>query len=906
MNSLKKTGIAVMAGGLVGGFATVALGANELYGVGDMGNFNTPMPDGNADCVIINTDYNTIDILYMDNNGLNSQDTSGELVDITVDTAGEGYGQNVNGTQAILKFIANESPLAALDDRVYAPGWYVWANVNNNNTGGTGGTGYYQLDGPAGGYFYAGSGRVYGTNRSANYYSRESIGMINITNGGTGYVVGNNDSALPMTGINAQNYNTATALQISVTNSNAGSIGSFGFPTAVNNGAAFDPSSDAPRDFLAAPTAGLQPGGALANGAGIGCSAFDIVNSTNATMWIFNDNGSGAKTSSQAYGNYRLYLGHTPPQANGTAIEAAGWDLANAAGEVCALDIVQNSTPDTRGDANSNGTSGIGYKAGNFMIYDADGNEVTDVTISYTVDAAGRVYSDALGGFRTGAYGVNIEPTTGGPIDAAMANGNNTSQGYTITAKGSGYRSSAGWTVVPQGNGFGFDCGGVHLWGQVVSLPYMACLTDGSANAWDVVAPPVIEVEAGAGIALPAAADRMNYTTADVPTGKLEDGYVLTAGESYTTATTGWITTQPADSGTNGSLRGVIGGVGRTTVSYEGAEVTTDLFNNGFMCYMNGDFNGDGYSDLLWHSDEAGVTAIWNMGAEGNIMSAGFVDTTGAGAGWSLAGIGKFGWSGTGCCLLWHNTLDGQSCVWVVDSSAASDADWVRGGVFLPTVETLTYTPRATNNVVQNGGSNVYWQDSVTGQMSCWPVAVNDNITSGSTAGAGVFTLDGAEILFPAEYATNIAGAGNMAGRPVSASNSLRDIVLANGYTGETLVWLMGDNGYAIDTAAVGGGGGFTTRGGMVTVDNFYNFRGVGQYKQNTIYALTNAGFPLPGGTSRETWFADLFWSLPDAGANFSWKMDRNIDLLDYRGATTTGTGISVDPYEVAGSQPIN
>ena len=107
-------------------------------------------------------------------------------------------------------------------------------------------------------------------------------------------------------------------------------------------------------------------------------------------------------------------------------------------------------------------------------------------------------------------------------------------------------------------------------------------------------------------------------------------------------------------------------------------------------------------------------------------------------------------------------------------------------------------------------------------------------------------------------------------------------------------------------SAAVGGGGGFTTRGGMVTVDNFYNFRGVGQYKQNTIYALTNAGFPLPGGTSRETWFADLFWSLPDAGANFSWKMDRNIDLLDYRGATTTGTGISVDPYEVAGSQPIN
>ncbi|MDG2422807.1 MAG: hypothetical protein P8M22_02380 [Phycisphaerales bacterium] len=954
MFSFKKAGIAVMAGGLVGGFATVALGASELYGVGDMGNFNSPMPDGNADCVIINTLNNTVDISYLDANGLSALDRSGQLVDILVSSNGSGYGKNVNGLASCIKFLQNDSPLAALDDRQYNNGWYVWADVQNNGTGGTGGSGYYQVDGPAGGYFYAGSNARPDTvagvgNPNARYYDRSDFGMMQVTSGGTGYMVGNNTGPYNGTGWSGgwgdinNTINTNGSLWLSANDqigAPAGSIGSFGIVTKVNGGTDNPPEESASRDIMEIPTSLInQPGGTLARDAGIGAFNLANIENTNKSMYIFNDNSPAAlsegtynanyyvnhNVSFEQYGNFRLYLGHTPAPANGnlSALGTASgttttWDVATAAGEVANLDIVQNSNSyDPNGGAgrfNGNGTSGIGYEAGLFTITDADGNDVTGVEIRCEVDSSGRVYAQAKGSFYHGLYNANVSSVTGGPDRSVVTRQRNETAGWHIENCGSGYHSTAGWTVTPPGSGFGFDCRGAHLWGQVVNLPYMGCQTNGT-DSWNVTGIPDVKIETGRmgtdsdGTAqVPSGAntdDEYMISYGPVPTGHITDGYVLTGGQSYTTPTTGWITPQP-NTGTGGVLAGAIGGTGRVTITDGGVDVETDLFNNGFMCYMNGDFNGDGYADLLWHSDDAEVTAIWNMGPQGEIMSAGFLPIEGVGPGWSLAGIGKFGYSGKGCGIFWHNIFDGQTAVWIVDSSHASDADWVVGGVFLDTVPLLSDSPRCSNNVVMNAGNAMYWQDELTGQMAYWPVAINSNVSSGSTSGAGLISLGGSEVLFPVEFATNIAGAGNMSGREVTASNVLRDIVLANGFTGETLVWLMSENGYAIDESAVGGGGGFTTSGGTITLDNFYNFRGIGQYKVNAIYATMPAGFPLPGGQTRETWFADLFWSLPDFGSNFSWKMDRNISLYDYNVTPVTGTGLLVDPYDISGSSPLD
>ena len=107
-----------------------------------------------------------------------------------------------------------------------------------------------------------------------------------------------------------------------------------------------------------------QPGAWAAQLGGIGAFTLANIENTNKSMYIFNDNAPAAlsdggynanyyvnhNVSFDQYGNFRLYLGHTPAPANGnlSALGTASgttttWDVATAAGEVANLDIVQNS-----------------------------------------------------------------------------------------------------------------------------------------------------------------------------------------------------------------------------------------------------------------------------------------------------------------------------------------------------------------------------------------------------------------------------------------------------------------------------------------------------------------------------------------------------------------------------------
>ena len=115
----------------------------------------------------------------------------------------------------------------------------------------------------------------------------------------------------------------------------------------------------------------------------------------NLDVFIINDNATGAENDITDYGGFRLYLGATPVAANGTAVAGA----AAAAGEVANLAIVANGTAQEAGNNRNGNASGIGYTANNFMVYDADGMLVDGLTISYDVDDAGRVYTNALGSY---------------------------------------------------------------------------------------------------------------------------------------------------------------------------------------------------------------------------------------------------------------------------------------------------------------------------------------------------------------------------------------------------------------------------------------------------------------------------------------------------------------------------
>jgi hypothetical protein len=863
MHALKKAGLTIVTGSLIGAFATVAMADNNtLMNVGDYGSFQFPGPNGWGDQVwATDTDSteNGVLIQYMDRNGLAIQDSSGELSAILVDTAGSGYGQSafIGGTT----FQNNGS--ISLSDATEAPvGWWAAANVNTTGTGGFGEVVVYKVDGPAGGgYYQPGFG---GQNDFV------------ITNGSTGFMPGPTDSTYfaGPAGVNATNALTVTL------SAATGSLGSFGFLQAPG---AFDAG-----EF------GIRPVYAGSTILGLGTAVLSAAVNTdnrNTTLVIVNDNAT-VKAQEDEYGNFRVFLGSTPNAANGTAVVGAG----AAAGEVANLAIVANGTAVEAGNsANGNATSGIGYSAGNFMVYDADGKMVEGLTISYDVDDNGRVYTGALG-----AYNGVTDAIYNGPDQATITAGVNNNQGWSITKNNSNATDTAGWTVVPQGNGTGFECTAVHLYGQLIALQSMA--TNGSFDTTGL--PRVAITAAGSGVAPSFNTD--NYSMSVPHVGSVQAAAAIFPGQNFLTAPT--VTAATADTGTGATFTALLGGVGqRMVTNTNGSELTLDLVIPEYELFTNGDFNGDGNSDLVWDSVEYG-TYVWNMGADGRVLSAGLVASPGGA--WDLVGCGQFDYSGVGSCMFWYNDETGQTAVWVVNSSLADTADWLVGGLVLETLEDMNWLARCTNNGTQNSGSNVYWHNADTGQFAVWPINVNDNGTTAAldADGAGFVTVGGGslqEILLPASDGWSLVGAANMAGRPTADRNIQRDMILQSS-NGTTAMWLMDDTGLAIDvtaaTGSAGAGAGLVQYGGGDTEQDD-SFVGVALYNVETIFSL-NVGGGQPGFRSQQ--FPTLNWTTgfttPDTEGGFTaatWKMDRNISLIDYDVTPVTGTGLSTMPWTI-------
>src|ERR1700691_5313004 len=73
-----------------------------------------------------------------------------------------------------------------------------------------------------------------------------------------------------------------------------------------------------------------------------------------------------------------------------------------------------------------------------------------------------------------------------------------------------------------------------------------------------------------------------------------------------------------------------------------------------------GDFNGDGYADILWRNQDTGEAWIWLMNGTTVIGggSLGIVDSD-----WNIAGVGDFNGDGK-ADILWWNSSTGEAYLW--------------------------------------------------------------------------------------------------------------------------------------------------------------------------------------------------------------------------------------------------
>jgi hypothetical protein len=127
---------------------------------------------------------------------------------------------------------------------------------------------------------------------------------------------------------------------------------------------------------------------------------------------------------------------------------------------------------------------------------------------------------------------------------------------------------------------------------------------------------------------------------------------------------------------------------------------------------VRGDFNGDGWPDLVWRNTATGANRLWIMDGGVNVTSTVALPTV-ADLTWTIAGVGDFNGDGYQD-LLWRNTSSGANVIWLMNGTTYTNTS-----TSLPTVPTTSYVGSVVD-FNHDGNYDIVWRNNATGQNSVW------------------------------------------------------------------------------------------------------------------------------------------------------------------------------------------
>ncbi|MBF0344255.1 MAG: VCBS repeat-containing protein [Nitrospirae bacterium] len=184
------------------------------------------------------------------------------------------------------------------------------------------------------------------------------------------------------------------------------------------------------------------------------------------------------------------------------------------------------------------------------------------------------------------------------------------------------------------------------------------------------------------------------------------------------------------------------------------------------------DFDGDGYSDVLWYNNSTGDIYIWLM--QGTAIVGGSYVAKGVTSDWVIKGVGDFNGDGKSD-ILWQNVNNNAVYIWYMDGITISTGGYVVNG--LPN----EWVFKVIGDFDGDGKSDIMWQNTTNGDVYVW-------LMDGTTIKSGGYAAKS----ISAEWA--IRAAADLNGDKKS------DIIWQNTANGDIYIWLM-------DGTSISGGG---------------------------------------------------------------------------------------------------
>ena len=287
-----------------------------------------------------------------------------------------------------------------------------------------------------------------------------------------------------------------------------------------------------------------------------------------------------------------------------------------------------------------------------------------------------------------------------------------------------------------------------------------------------------------------------------------------------------------------------------------------------------GDFNNDDKSDLLWRNAKEGATILWTMDGT-TVTSSNFLPTVSDRA-WHPAGAGDLDGDGR-ADILWRNQRTGQTVIWMMDGPTVMSQTTLQ-----PAVANQAWQIGDIADFTGDGKADIVWRNFVTGADTIWQM-------DGTTVTNSYIIPQVIDLNW---YFIGMKDAANTVKRDDFNADAKADIVWRNVANGENLLWLMSGPdqvGGVVALPSVGGDAWSVTAVGDVNFDRKPDliWRNA-QTGDNVAWLMdgTTLGGPvtLPGAStewhifgvadSNDDGINDIYWHNSDTGDIAVWLLD--------------------------------